>query len=1233
MVGGKGAALDQLIGFGFPVPPSAAVTTEAYRCFARAPEIAALLADLDGRPIPTGEELEATRREVDDCFLSAPMPAEVWEAVVSALDGERGPWAVRSSATAEDLGGASFAGQYSSFLDVTEAGLERALRLVWASLWYPAPRAYRRFRAIDERDLSMAVVVMHMLRPSHAGVLFTTDPLGRPDDVRVEVVAGLGEQLVSGEATPDIVLVPRGTPTVGPADLPFVSELVAMGLRAEASMGVPQDIEWAVEDGRLHLVQARPITTALDEGPQGDGFDTVASDGVTFTTAGIAEMLPGHLGPRLWTLNQPLIEDGFRGLFGQLGADDPALADPDDALVDRIRGRAVLDLDLMKRAAGSIPGGSAEELEHQYFGDMTSARVSTPTRSSPLATMRQGTRTLKARTAAALESEITIQVVDAVLAAEPDVREATDTSLLSLRARTLHFAARAMAAEIAVAAMATASYRSVEAFLARHLKGTDATSAAQAMTSGSPGGRGGVLGADLAALAERADDTAVRRALDEPDWSRAVSQLESSVGGRSFLAAFRGCLDRSASMSVFGGPTWRDAPELAWLTMVSNRDDTEVTERRRVDARRAVERQLSADPAWRQHRALHLHVVDVRRHFLRREAAEATAFLDRRERTKAAVLRLGGLVRRIDEEIARRVVATGRLEDVEDIEFVATSELAPLVQGEGPSPQTLAHRRRVGVEASSAGPLPRAFTGIPEPVSHVEVAGDRLQGWAASPGRYEGPARLVTRPSESGLRRGDVLVAGNTDASWAPLFLLAGAIVVEEGGPLSHAAIVARELGVPAVVNVPGIVDRLERETDDLAIVVDGSSGELVLHPSAVSGSGEPDLEGVVPTRPTPQITDAGGGGGVHVFVTGLIGAGAAMSALFALTEAIGSKRAERRFDRRAKPVATNLSTAIVDGFEAAARHPSGLRPQRHHVWAAAGMALLAAFLLLESAEAYFESSPGGSTTLFWALMTLTGMQIGALAVLAAVAASRWPEVPAEVRRYWSAPDQRLLPRRRIDRLALRAAAFFLGLFVVLTIVNLWLPGLLTDMDKRLYDAMDASPATERIGPEWLGWFGRPRLVIPLAILIGLASVRCRILAMLFPASVVVAGLVNVGMWVLVAKQRPLVGIHAGRLDSFPGGHAVTVTLLAGVLPLAVHAITSRRWAAQITRVVVTVAAAVLLVDQVRQGGHWPTDQAAGAVLGLAGVLAIHAAVASPPLHDQCRECPWKQRTSVEEPT
>jgi pyruvate,water dikinase len=232
---------------------------------------------------------------------------------------------------------------------------------------------------------------------------------------------------------------------------------------------------------------------------------------------------------------------------------------------------------------------------------------------------------------------------------------------------------------------------------------------------------------------------------------------------------------------------------------------------------------------WRFQRIMTAQIVDVRRRMLRRLVDDAVEFLHLREKTKSAVLALGGEVRRIHLTLGHRLYASGVLETPIDIDLLAAQELEPALQGSSPSRWELGRRRDVLNRLSEENSVPQVFVGDPSrSLGDTDTpSGDSFSGWGASGGIYEGPARIITKATEP-IEPGDILVARTTDPAWTPLFLTAGAIVVEEGGPLSHAAIIARELGLPAVLNVPGLIDRLASQ-ESVRLRVDGDQGLVVI--------------------------------------------------------------------------------------------------------------------------------------------------------------------------------------------------------------------------------------------------------------------------------------------------------------------------------------------------------------------------------------------------------------------
>src|SRR3712207_5516642 len=278
LAGGKAANLGELIGAGFRVPDGFCVTTDAYAELAESAGLADLLED-------PAADLARTARER---LLAAPVPASVAEAVAAAYAqlGAAVPVAVRSSATAEDLPFASFAGQQDTYLDVvgTDAVLD-AVHRCWASLWTDRAVVYRERNGIDPATTRLAVVVQRMVDAAVAGVMFTANPVtGRRTETVVDAAPGLGEAVVSGSVDPDHVVLDSGTGAVlerwpGGGREPCLTdgqlrELVVLGARVQAHYGWPQDTEWAFDAaGTLWLTQARPVTTLfpVPEGGAADG--------------------------------------------------------------------------------------------------------------------------------------------------------------------------------------------------------------------------------------------------------------------------------------------------------------------------------------------------------------------------------------------------------------------------------------------------------------------------------------------------------------------------------------------------------------------------------------------------------------------------------------------------------------------------------------------------------------------------------------------------------------------------------------------------------------------------------------------------------------------------------------------------------------------------------------------------------------------------------------------------
>ncbi|MBW0272795.1 hypothetical protein ATM97_22145 [Nocardia sp. MH4] len=459
LVGGKAAALDRLIGWGIQVPAAACVTAAAYRAVARRPAVAELLARLDrGEPVPAPE--------VDAAFSRAGLPRTLIDEVCAVAErvGAGRAVAVRSSATVEDMDASSFAGQYHSVLDVDpsdRAAVESAVLSVFSSLHHPAPRAYRRALGIDDEGVAMAALIMSMVPAVRAGVLFTQDPTGPAGTVRIETVRGLAETLVSGKQTPRVVLVPDGkVPAEAPAE---AAELVTVAREIEQRAGRPQDIEWAWDGLRLWIVQARPITVnAADEDPC--DTDTRDLPGAEFTTAGIAEMLPGVLPPLRWDVCSFIVEEALRAMFDDLGTLPLGAMTAPHQLLVRLHGRAALDAAV---TGSAIAPDAARGL---------AARV---------AALRHRARAARARRRAVFDADVAIHAAREIDRTAPRSEVLDDSELMRYHLALIDLSTRAMAAEITVAADAGAIHEGLRLLLARF--GSAADAARLAATSTVPG--------------------------------------------------------------------------------------------------------------------------------------------------------------------------------------------------------------------------------------------------------------------------------------------------------------------------------------------------------------------------------------------------------------------------------------------------------------------------------------------------------------------------------------------------------------------------------------------------------------------------------------------------------------------------------------------------------------------------------------------------------------------------
>ena len=809
LAGGKGANLGELIRAGFPVPPGFVVTTGAYDRLVEVNQLS-----------PTIEQgLRAgDAGGIRAAFAVAQIPAGLAHEIQRAY-GElgQGPVAVRSSATAEDLPEAAFAGQQDTFLNVSGSGqLLDAVLNCWASLWTDRAVEYRSRLGLDQQQPKLAVVVQRMVPAEAAGVLFTANPVsGARAEVVVDASPGLGEAVVAGLATPDhfvlrhrrnrwdiverrqgrrevVVRARKGGGTehvAGSAErepsLPdaVLAELARQGKQIERHFGRPQDIEWAWADGKVHMIQARPIT-ALPAPPPRSGRARRLLAGL------ISELLPSRPYPLEMTTWVPTVYGFLTTFLGVLGL-------------------RVLPLNRLFLEQGGVV-----------------VRLSgrTPIRPTPalmLAPIRLVRLARRYDPAASQGDPLLPEAVDRVRRLErTDLGTASWAELLASAHEALaipaliwEFRVRYLARPILAVArlrlllalLGSSDRFGTLLFTGLETKTLEANRALEALAE------------QIRQVPQLAEVFASRP--PEAIWAA----LEGTPEGRAFLTDVRAFLDEYGHRETGGTfqlsePTWKDAPEVV-LGMLKAFANSESVASPRQAAWQAARDDVLRHPLMRFGR--------LRSAFLGL-LTEARYFPQLREDTRFYFMLPAPVLRRSLLEMGRRLADVGVLDTAKDVFHLRLQELDSIADGWPPAP-TLVEGLRTTVVRRRARRLELESTPLVDPRILQRAAPDGevlLRGTPGSPGSAQGPVRVIRESAEFGkLRAGEVLVAPFTNPAWTPLFQRAAAVVVDSGGAASHAAIVAREYGIPAVM---ATVEGTRTLTDGTIVRVDGSAG-LVL--------------------------------------------------------------------------------------------------------------------------------------------------------------------------------------------------------------------------------------------------------------------------------------------------------------------------------------------------------------------------------------------------------------------
>lgn len=815
LAGGKGGSLARLIAAGLPVPPGIVISAEAYRDFAAGVtdlrERAAALECL--APAARVEQAAALR----DALAQQPLPARLAEEIAEALGAELDlAYAVRSSGTLEDLAEAAFAGQHDTFLN--RSGLTQILLAVKAcflSLWQDRAIAYREHAGLAAGDAAMAVVVQRLVTARAAGVAFSIDPMsGKLDEMVITANFGLGESVVAGESEVDHFVLDKetlcirserigskamrvvaaadgvasitasteeaATPALSHHDLATLGRLLR---QVEEMNGFPQDIEWAFDDRGLWLLQARPVTAIAPR----------------WTRDESAERFPNVVTPLAWDFVEEGFHDALAHSFALMGL--PRFRGKWFALLDNYvygnqtavelyMGRPLLQLRSIADLRAAIPPlrqrfAWVEELPRQWSRDLDRYLMS-----------------VGALMAEPLEHKSVAELWDYVTCVNALGRAYFKSN-------------------IAISIGQSALFRVLRDVLRSLLGETEASGAFAALT-GYADTRTGAINEELHRMA-----TLIRGepALAEILWGVSAQRIleEDRLGAfpafaRRFAAFLRDHGHREVDFDPYH-PTWIEAPHLvldALRLLLDQAPGASPSQRLLAQKIRAQKAEFALAAALPE---------DLR--FPAQELiglVRTYTALDDLEHYETARLTL--LIRRGLHALGEHLRERGVVAEPMDVFFARTADLEQAIGADDASSwAALAADIRKGKRAylASRERAPDWVWGANE----APATAAALSGIPGSPGVAEGPVFVVRAADDFGrFPRGAVLVARTTNPAWTVLFPLARAVVTESGGPLSHGAVTAREMGIPAVMAVRGVLERLH---DGDRVRVDGTGGNVIL--------------------------------------------------------------------------------------------------------------------------------------------------------------------------------------------------------------------------------------------------------------------------------------------------------------------------------------------------------------------------------------------------------------------
>lgn len=855
LVGGKGANLGEMARAGFPIPPGFCITASAYRDFLELAKLADPIEQLL-RGIER-HTLEERALHIRALIQAERVPSEIaeqigrgYEQLARKLEGDALPVAVRSSATAEDLPEASFAGQQDTYLNIR--GVDQILEQVrscWASLWNAEAISYREKQGFAHHSVHLCVVIQSMIESDIAGVLFTANPItGNADEAVINASWGLGEAIVSGVVSPDTLTLRRADGEIllrqlGTKELTIVyaesggileretarsdrdrsaltdaqaQRLVKLGNQIESHYGTPQDIEWAFKDDVCYALQARPITTLPDP--------------AEYNRTMFVEFFPEPLSPIFLSVIGPLFHSMLDFTFRTLGFNPPE----DQPGVRVFYGQPYFNVSYIRETLAPLSTTTRESLITALTNPFSrQEEVETSELSLPYLRMVLGMFKFMLRFPKQLPGLLERYQNAVKRVAQLDLGDLSDEQIVAeIRQLAFKSASDLLSYDYLMIAVIGRSYRILGSLLER--SGVENAQEIKAkLISGVTGNVTMQTNTelwDLAAIAR--NSPAVSRVFRTAGVGEVIAELRELTEGAEFLQQLERFLGdyghREIHLDILY-PTWGEdpAPVITFIKGYLDADESHSPAAQLAHLTRERE-ELTAEIFERLRGNFfdRLFIAPIMRWML----DQTQLHTRERDTMHFELTRLFPPFRKLLFELGRRWQETGFLGSEDDVFYLKFSELERTASTPSPMHETVTERRRE-FDQNRSRRSPDVIRGTLEEFVSRPEAGDLadgvLQGIAGSPGVATGRAKIIRNPEEFGrLEKGDILVAPLTNPIWTPLFAIAAGVVTEVGGILSHGAIVAREYGIPAVMSVPGVTDLLQ---EGESITVDGNQGRIMV--------------------------------------------------------------------------------------------------------------------------------------------------------------------------------------------------------------------------------------------------------------------------------------------------------------------------------------------------------------------------------------------------------------------